>query len=173
MKLKLFTFLIILFLAVGLSAQTVSQVAFVIKKACPEVQNIAVIYSSAMKAKVTAEAKTAQLVSRKKVTIYGVARKTDIAAEMFNIRRLKNAALVIIADEKVLTKKSVKYIVDKLVSKGIAIISTRAKDTLQGAFMTVVSANGTMAKNVNKISAASIKMKVDQAYINTCTIDVE
>ncbi len=173
MKLKLFTVLIIFFLSATLSAQTVSQVAFVIKKALPEVQNIAVIFPNALKAKITGEAKTAQLVSRKKVSIYGVARKTDIAAEMFNIRRLKKAALIIIADEKVLTKKSVKYIVDKLMAKGVAIISTRSKDTLQGTFMTVVAQNGTMIKSVNKISAASVKMKIDNAYINTCTVDVE
>jgi len=156
-----------------LMPQTITQISFIVKKAIPEVENIAVLYPKHLKSKYVSEAKTAQLVTRKNITIYGVARMNEIADAVFNVRRMKNVVLLVMTGEDNLTPKDVKYIIDKLAPVSIPVVSNRDKDTLLGALFSVILRDGNVEKHLNRIVAAALNLNLSEAFIGECIIDVE
>ncbi|HDP95738.1 MAG TPA: hypothetical protein ENN40_10330 [Candidatus Aminicenantes bacterium] len=156
-----------------LQPQTLTQIGFIIKKAIPDVENIAVLYPKHMKTKYVSEAKTAQVVTRKNVSIYDVSRMSEISDAVFNIRRMKSVVVVIMADDSILTPKDVKFVIDKLTSSNIPVVSNRDKDTLLGALFSVILRDGNVEKHVNRIVATALNLNLSEEFISECIIDVE
>ncbi|MBN1196143.1 MAG: hypothetical protein JXA62_01910 [Candidatus Aminicenantes bacterium] len=173
MKKTTFILMALLLLGSVLQPQTITQIGFIIKKAIPDVENIAVLYPNHMKSKFISEARTAQLVTRKNVTIYGVNRMSEISDAVFNIRRMKNVVAVVMTDESILTPKDVKFIIDKLTSSNIPVVSNRGKDTLLGALFSVILQDDNVEKHVNRIVATALNLNLSEEFINECIIDVE
>ena len=168
-------FIIVTLVVLGCLAQTqtVTQIGFIIKNAIPDVENIAVIYPEHMKSKYTAEARTAQLVTRKNVTIYGVSRMSELSDAVFNIRRMKNVVAVVMTDESILTAKDVKFVIDKFTSSNIPVVSNRDKDTLLGALFSIIVRDNLVEKHINRIVASALNLNLSEEFIAECVIDVE
>ena len=173
MKKTTFIVMALVLLASMVQPQTVTQIGFIIKKAIPEVENIAVLYPKHLKSKYLSEAKTAQLVTRKNISIYGVARMTEIADAVFTVRRLKNVVVVVMTDASTLSVKDVKFIIDKLAPASIPVVSNRDKDTLLGALFSIVLNDGSVEKHLNRIVAAALNLNLSEDFIGQCIIDVE
>jgi len=169
---KLVLILLVLSIFMPLKSQSLSQIGFVIKKALPNVENIAVIYPSLMKDQIVSQAKTAQLITKKNFSVYGVSNKGQLSKELFNIKRMNNLAVIVIANDATLTPDIIQFILGKLDNK-IPVISNRAKDTLQGALLSVFSNNGTVEKHINMIVAAAMGLSISEEFMGECIIDVE
>jgi ABC-type uncharacterized transport system substrate-binding protein len=156
-----------------LMTQSISQIAFIIKKALPDVENIAVIYPKHLKDSIVSQAKTAQLVTKKNITVYGVSRKSELSNELYNIKRLKNAAVIIITDDNILAPKAIQFILEKLGTKNMPLISNRSKDTLQGALLSIFVKDNQIEKHINKIVAAALNLNIPEEFYTECIIDVE
>ncbi len=173
MKRTVLFILLMSFLAAAGVSQTMTQISYVIKKGFPGVKKISVIYPSKLKSRIIKEAQLAQVTSRLTVVPYEVKIKTEILSALFSIRKDKNLAVVVVADDTVLSKKSIKMIVSKLASTKIPIVSTREKDTLNGVLLTVYSKNGKVEKHLNLLAAEAKKIKLSAAFKSDCIVDVE
>jgi ABC-type uncharacterized transport system substrate-binding protein len=169
---KLVLILLALSIFLPLQSQSLSQIGFVIKKALPNVENIAVIYPSLIKDQIVSQAKTAQLITKKKFSVYGVSNKGGLSKELFNIKRMSNLAVIVITNESTLTPDIIPFILGKLDNK-VPVISNRSKDTLQGALLSVFSTNGTIEKHINMIVAAAMGLTIPEEFMAECVIDVE
>lgn len=161
------------FLAVAGTSQTMTQISYVIKKGFPGVKKVAVIYPAKLKGRIIKESQLAQVTSRISVVPYAVKIKTEILSALFTIRKEKNMAVVVIADDTVLSKKSIKMIVSKLGSTKIPIISTREKDTLNGVLLTIYNKNGKIEKHLNLLAAEAKKINLSASFKSECVVDVE
>jgi len=173
MKKTTFILMALVLMATMVQPQTVTQIGFIIKKAIPEVENIAILYPKHMKSKYLTEAKTAKLVTRKNISIYGVSRMTEIADAVFTVRRLKNVVVVVMTDDSNLNVKDVKFIIDKLAPASIPVVSNRDKDTLLGALFSIVLNDGKVEKHLNRIVASALNLNLSEEFIGECIIDVE
>jgi len=173
MKKTAFILSILLLVCPMVHAQTITQISFIIKKAIPEVENIAVIYPKHLKSKYVSEARTAQLVSRKNISIYGVSRKSEIASQVFNIRRLKNVVVIVMTDNSRINADEVKYIIDKLAPVSIPVVSNRDKDTLLGALLSVFLRDNLVEKHLNQIVASALNLNLSDTFLKECIVDVE
>lgn len=162
---------IILFVPVTLSSQTLTQIGFVVKKAIPDVENIAVLCHKSKQEVVTKEAQTAFLVNRKKFHVYTVEKRSDLPKALTAIRKLDKVALVIVSDELVLSAKSVKYIAQKLVLKKIPVISNRNSDTLSGALLVVRQEGDKVVTHVSKVVAGALKLTLSEDFLASAVID--
>lgn len=153
--------------------QTLTQIGFVVKQALPATKTIVVFYPESMKAGVIKEATTAQVVTKKTFQVYDIKFKTDLASQLFNIPKFEDPVVVVLTDDASLSRKSVKFIVDKLAGKGVPIITNRSMDTLQGAFMSIFMEGTTLSKHINKIVASALSIKPDPEYMKGCVVDVE
>jgi len=169
---KLVLILLVLSIFAPLKSQSLSQIGFVIKKALPTVENIAVIFPELMKDQIVSQAKTAQLITKQKFTVYGVSNKGDLSKELFNIKRIDNLAVIVITNETTLAPDIIQFILSKLDSK-VPVISNRSKDTLQGALLSVFSNNDAIEKHINMIVAAAMSLEIPQDFLTECIIDVE
>lgn len=172
MKKVLLILLILVFIS-PLMTQSISQIAFIIKKALPNVENIAVIFPKHLKSSIVPQAQTAQLVTKKNITVYGVSRKSELATELYIIKRIENAAVIVITDDNILSPKSIQFILDKVGSKKMPLISNREKDTLQGALLSVFVKDNQIEKHINKIVAAALDLNIPEEFYGECIIDVE
>lgn len=153
--------------------QSLTQIGFVVKQALPDSKTIVVFYPESMKASVIKEATTAQVVTKKTFQVYDIKFKTDLASQLFNIPKFDNPVVVVITDDASLSRKSVKFIVDKLSGKGVPVITNRSMDTLQGAFMSIFMDGNALSKHINKIVASALSIKPDAEYLKGCVVDVE
>jgi len=114
MKKALLLFIFIFLTLTTIRSQTITQIGFVIKKAIPSVENIVIIYPESMFKQTAQEAKMAQVITKRKYTIYaGEKRRNKISIQIHNIKRLKNVAIVLITDNDTLSVDSVKYLLNK------------------------------------------------------------
>lgn len=169
---KLVLILLVFSIFIPLQSQSLSQIGFVIKKALPNVENIAVIYPSLLKDQMVSQAKTAQLITKKNFSVYGVSNKGELSKELFNIKRTNNLAVIVITNEATLTPDIIQFILGKLDNK-VPVISNRAKDTLQGALLSVFTNNGSVEKHINMIVAAAMGLNIPEEFMGECVIDVE
>ncbi len=169
---KLVFILLVLSIFLPLKSQSLSQIGFVIKKALPAVENVAVIFPSLMKDQIVSQAQTAQLITKQKFTVYGVSTKGDLSKELFNIKRLDNLAVIVITNDALLTPDIIQFVLNKLDNK-VPVISNRSKDTLQGALLSVFSNNETIEKHINMIVAAAMGLTIPEEFLAECIIDVE
>ena len=174
MKKALLVFIFIFITITTVRSQTITQIGFVIKKAIPSVENIAIIFPENMHKQIAKEAKMAQIITKRKYTIYAGEKRTNkISTQVYNIKRLKNVAVVIITDNDTLSVDSVKYILGKFNEQKIPVISNRKKDTLIGVLMTIHINDNKIEKHINKIVASALGVTFSQEFLNECTIDVE
>ena len=169
---KLVLTLLVLSIFLPLQSQSLSQIGFVIKKALPNVENIAVIYPILMKDQIVSQAKTAQLITKKNFSVYGISNKGELSKELFNMKRMSNLAVIVITNEATLTPDIIPFILGKLDNK-VPIISNRSKDTLQGALLSVFTNDGSVEKHINMIAAAAMGLSIPQEFMGECVIDVE
>lgn len=155
----------------ALFSQTLSQIGFVVKKAIPDVENIAVLCHKSKKEAISKEAQTAFLVNRKKFHVYTVEKRADLPKALTAIRKLPQVALVIVGDDSVLNAKSVKYIAQKLVLKKIPVISNRNSDTLSGALLVVRKDGDKVVTHVSKVVASALKLTLSDEFLATAVID--
>ncbi len=173
---KTFLLLIVAFgllMVAPLNAQTLSQVAFIINKAMPSVENIAVLTNKVNQPKYEAEAKTATLVSKKTFHVYGVTNVGQISKSIYTIQKLKNVVVVTIPRDAFLNERSIKYAAQKLGLKRIPVISTRPGDTMHGAILSIFEKDGNIEKHVNKVVAAALKIDLPDAFLKECVVDVK
>jgi len=171
LKKLILSLIFVLLLVPSVQAQTLSQIGFVVKKALPEVENIAVLCVTVQKDIVSNEAKTAFLVTRKKFHVYVVRGITDIPKALANVRELKNCALVIITDDSTLNQKSVKYVSQKLALKKIPVISNRTGDTKQGALLVVTSQDNSVKTYASKVVAGALAITLSDEFLASTVID--
>ncbi len=160
-------------LSIVLHSQTVTQMGFIIKKALPETEAIAVLVHDMQKERITKEAQSATLITKIKYYVITVSNKSEIAAKINDVRNINNVAAMIIADELILNEGTVKFIAQKLASKKTPVISNRAKDTLQGILMTIFMNENIIEKHVNKISMSALEIALSDEFLSECVIDVE
>lgn len=154
--------------------QTVSQLGFVVKTAIPAVETIAIIFNQSNQAQVENEAKSATLVTKKKILIYGVTTKADIAKHISSISGLgNNVVTVIYSDNAILSADSVKFITQKLGVKKIPVVSTRATDTLEGALLGVVKTPDKLEKHLNKKVMPIFGITMAPEFLADCIVDIE
>lgn len=157
-----------------IKSQTITQMGFIIKKAIPSIKNIVVIYPKKMHNKISKEARMAQIITKKKLTIYAaVSRKDEISNQVYNINRLKDVVVIIITDDGTLSIDSVKYILGKFNEQKIPVISNRKKDTLIGVLMTIFKNEDKIEKHINKIVASALELSFSEEFLSECIIDVE
>jgi len=173
-KLTLILFITLLTLpSLQLNAQTLSQIGFIVKKALPNVENIVVIFQKPKQEQLTKEARTAYLVTRKKFHLYAILTRSDIPRALYSIRKLKNAAIIVIANGSTLNQKGVKYITGKITAKKIPVVSNRDKDTLEGVLLCVVEKGDTLETHVNKLVAFDLEINLPEEFLANCIVDVE
>ncbi len=162
-----------LLLNAELTFQTVGQVAFVIKSALPDVENIAVICSEANFSQIENEAKSAVLITKKKIFVNKIQTKADIANQLNAIMAMNSVAVLIIADSGVLNKDSVKFIVQKVGMKKIPVISVREGDTQEGALLAVFKKDEKIEKHINKKIISVLGVNISAEFLGECVVDVE
>ncbi|HNX97589.1 MAG TPA: hypothetical protein PKK12_07910 [Candidatus Aminicenantes bacterium] len=154
--------------------QTVSQLGFVVKTAIPAVETIAIVFNQSNQAQVEGEAKAATLVTKKKILIYGVTTKADIAKHISSISGLGgNVVAVVYSDNAVLNADSVKFITQKLGVKKIPVVSTRAADTLEGALLGIVKTPDKLEKHLNKKVMPIFGITLAPEFLADCIVDIE
>jgi ABC-type uncharacterized transport system substrate-binding protein len=166
------TILMVTLITGGLYAQSLSQISYVIKKALPETQNIAVICLDTQQDKIKKEAQTAFLVTRIKVNVYPIKSMRDIPRAMSGITRMKHVATIVITNNSVLSQKSVKYLAQKLAGKGIPVISNRHSDTSKGALLSLVYKDDKIETHVSKVAAKALKITLSDEFLAECVVDV-
>ncbi len=166
-------FAVSLVLPAGPAPQTISQIGFVVKTAIPTVETIALIFNQANQSQVETEARSATVVTKKKILIYGVTTKADIAKHLASISELGNAVVVVYSDNAILNAESVKFIAQKLGLKKIPVVSTRASDTLEGAVLGVVKTADKLEKHVNKKVLPIFGLTLPAEFLADCIVDVE
>ena len=172
---KVLLLVIFIFLTLTtIKSQTITQMGFIIKKAIPSIQNIAIIFPKNMHKQIAKEAKIAQIITKKKYVIYtGEKRTNKISTLVYNIKRLKNVVVIIITDNDTLSVDSVKYLLNKFNERKIPVISNRKKDTLIGVLMTIFKNDNKIEKHINKIVSSALEITFSQEFLNECIIDVE
>ena len=165
----------VLLLCSSIFSQSLSQLGFIIKKAIPYVENIAVICygKSFVKNKIEREARPATLITKKKYSIFPVESKSEIAQMILKIEKLDNAVVVVIADNKILTPETVQFIAQKTLDSQIPVISNRPKDTLQGAVLSIYIENEKIQKHINKIIVAALNLNIAEPFLTECIVDAE
>ena len=155
-----------------INAQTISQMGFVIKKGLPEIEHIAVICNLTDKDKITNEAKTAYLVTRKQFHVYAIKSHTDLPKVMQGVRDFKNCAVIIVTDNQALNQKSVKYIAQKLGLKKIPVISNRDGDTKLGAIFSIIKEGEAIQTHLSKVAINALQLSLSDEFVNSCVLDV-
>lgn len=167
-------FIILTFIAiVSMSAQSVSQVGFIIKKAVPSIKEIVVLVAEGQKAKTMSQAKMAQVITKKKFSVYPIKKQIEIIKKIRMIAKKKNIAVYVITDNKFFKPSTIKTISDKFNEKSIPLISNRDKDTMVGAMIAIFKNEGTLEKHVNLITASILKITIPADFLSKCIIDVE
>lgn len=164
----------VLLMAGILTAQSLSQVGFIVKKGLPGTKNIAVLYPSIQEDKIKAEARTATLVTKSKFHVYGLNTRGDISRALQAIDGMDNAVVIIVSDNSVLSPKSVKYIAQKMGVKGIPVVSNRDGDTKLGALLTVLKKGEDIEIHLNKVTAKNVlKIEFSPEFLSGVIVDVD
>lgn len=169
----IFVVLALLFLRFEMLFQTVGQVAFVIKSGIPEVETIAVICSQANAAQIENEAKSAVVITKKKILVYKIQSKSDIASQLNTITNMSSIAVLVIADNGALNKDSVKFIVQKVGLKKIPVVSVREGDTQEGALLAIFKSGEKIEKHINKKVIPILGVNIPAEFLAECVVDVE
>jgi hypothetical protein len=170
-RIKIFLLILLIFYPLG--SQSISQIGYLIKKAIPYVETIAIFVSNANKPKVILECRSATIITQKDYRVFNVASKGDIATDIYQIKKLRNVVVITYADESVITPAVVKFVAKKLSKKKIPLISNRAKDTLHGALLSIFSNSSNIEKHINKIISTAYEINIPEEFLAECVVDAE
>lgn len=152
-------------------SQNLGQMGYVIKKAIPDTDNIAVIFEQSKQDQILKQAQTASLIAKAKFNIYPVKSKSDLPKILENFNDSKKLAVVIITDSGIFNQEGVKFVTQRLVVKNIPVITNRADDTSQGAILCIFTKNEKLETHVNKNAAAGLKIIFPEDFLSTAIID--
>ncbi len=153
--------------------QSMTQVAYIIKKGIPSIKNIVIICKNKDKDNIIKQTRTAQLVTKKSMSVLPIKNRTDLISHVIKIKKIKNVIVVVIPDKRVISKDSVKFLVQKLNENKIPLVSLRDKDTYQGALLCLIQDAGKVKKHINLITANQFKIKLTPDFIKDSIIDLE
>jgi len=173
---KSILFMFVTFIMVTLlEPQSISQVGFIIKKSIPNVKEIVILVAENQKATVMKQARMAQIITKKKFSVYPISKKIEVIKKVRMVSKKKNSAVYIVTDNKYFNTDTIKLISDKLNNRGIPLFSNRDKDTMVGAIISIFKNNGVLEKHVNQITASILKIKIPDEFLKgkNCIIDVE
>ncbi len=173
MKKILLTILMLLLATTLARTQSVSQVGFIMKKSVPNLEEIVILVAHNQKKTALKQAKMAQVITRKKFSVYPIKKKIDIVKKIRMITKRRNVAVYIITDDNFFKPDTIKTISDKLNERKIALFTNRDKDTMIGAMVVVFKKDGKLEKHVNLITASILKITIPAEYLKKCIIDVE
>jgi hypothetical protein len=158
----------------SLFSQTLIQIGFIVKKALPTIEKIAIIDLKENEIIITKKAKSAQLVSKIKFTLYTIKNLSGVTNALKKIYKLKNTLVLLRTNNKIFNEKTVNYIALKLFSKKIPVVTDRSTDTLKGAILTI-SKNGNkgLELHVSKLVSNAYGLTFDSEFLKTAIIDVE
>lgn len=165
----------LLLFCIVICAQSLSQIGFILKKAIPEIETISVIFNKipAVTKRIENEARPAILITKKKFIIFPVEKMSDIATTLSDIQKLEKVAVVVITDNTFLTPSTVQFIAQKTLESQIPLISDRAKDTLQGALLSIYQEDAKIQKHINKIIASALGLNLSEDFLSECLVDAE
>ena len=170
---KILVLFFVLLLCSSIFSQSLSQIGYIIKKAIPGIETITVIFNKIQENKIKSEARSATIITKKKYIIFPVEKKSGIASKIHEIIRLDNVAVVVITDDNFLTPKTVQFIAQKTLEAQIPVISNRAKDTLQGALLSIFTEDVKIKKHINKIIASALNLNLSESFLAECIVDAE
>jgi len=173
MALRKIIFIILLAMGWITYSQSLAQIGFVIKKAIPEIENIAVIFDQSAQEKITKEAQMAILVTKTKFSLYVVRNKSDIPQIISAVENQKKPAVIVIADTNVLNSETIKYSAHKLSSSNTPVISTRGGDTKAGALLCVIQKDNAIETHVNKAVASALSISFPEEFLTGSVIDIQ
>ena len=173
MKRILLAIIVLLFITTLVKSQSVSQVGFIMKKSVSDLKEIVILVAENQKKTALKQAKMAQVITRKKFSVYPIKKKIDIVKKIRMITKRRNVAVYIITDDNFFKPDTIKTISDKLNTKKIALFTNRDKDTMVGAMFAVFKKDGKLEKHVNLITASILKITIPAEYLKKCIIDVE
>jgi len=166
-------FLLLFICSTFITSQSLSQIGFIIKKAIPNIDTIAVIFSKTKILQIKNETRPAIIITKKKYVIFSVEKKSDIAKKINEIKKLNNVVIIVITDDSFLTPSTVKFIAQKSLEDQIPVVSNREKDTLQGAILSIFFKEGEIKKHINKIIASALEINIPESFLENCVVDVE
>lgn len=157
----------------SLYSQTLIQIAFVIKKAIPNVTNIAVIGMKKDNDVLGSNAAKAKLITRVNFHVYTPISRSDILSELSKIYRLKNVVVIVKTNNNIFDINSIKYIALKLFKKKIPLITDRITDTLQGAMITLGKNDQKIVIHISKLVSNAYGINFPEEFLNEAIVDVE
>jgi|GEM_PF-1823630 len=157
----------------SLHAQTIIQMGFIVKKALPNIENIAVIGLKKDRRSLGAEASKAKIITRVDYQVYTPVTKSDILSELNKIYRYDNVAIIVMTNDNIFDKNSIKYIALKLYKKKIPLVTDRITDTLQGAMITVEDMGGKIEVHISKLVSNAYGITFPEEFLQDAIVDVE
>jgi len=178
MRTKIFALSLMLVLCGSLYPQSLSQLGFIIKKAVPDIEVIAVIFGEPAiggnkTRQMESEARPATLITKKKFVLLPCQTRSEIAQKLYEAQKLKKVAFIAITDDDIITPSIVQFIAQRAGESGFPVISNREKDTLQGALLSIFMQDGKIQKHINKIISAALELTIPEEFLAECKIDAE
>lgn len=172
-KVLILAMIFLFIVSFSLNAQTIIQMGFVIKKALPDVKNIAVIGLKKDRRALGAEAAKAKIITRLDYQVYTPVTKSDILTELNKIYRYDDVAIIVRTNTNIFDKNSIKYIALKLYKKKVPLITDRITDTLQGAMITFGEIDGKIEVHISKLVANAYGIIFPEEFLADAIVDVE
>lgn len=165
--------LFVLMLVMGSFAysQNLGQMGYIIKKAIPDTESIAVIFEQSKQDQILKQAQTAALIAKAKFNVYAVKSKSDLPKILDNFSEGKKMAVVIITDSGMFNQEGVKFVAQRMAVKNIPVVTNRADDTSQGAIVCIFTKNEKLETHVNKNAAGGLKITFPDDFLSTAIID--
>lgn len=165
-------FFLVLFTGL-ISAQSLTQIGFVAKKAVTRGENFVVLCPEAYKDDMIRQARKAQVINQRQYHVFAVSKRSDIPRILPAVFKLKSPVVIIFGNSNALSPKSVKYVAEKVGLKGIPVITNRKNDTKQKALMVVLDTNGQVKAHINKVMAFVLKIEFPADFLEKAVIDVK
>lgn len=168
-----FLFSFITVLSSLIFSQSLTQIAYIVKKAIPDSENYVVLFPKDQEEVIKKHANTASLINKKKFHIYPIINRPDITKVLPSIMKIVKPTIIIITNENILNAKSIKFIAQKVGLKGIPVVTNRENDTTQGALLSILDKDNKIETHVNIVMASILKITFPQDFLDEAIIDVQ
>ncbi len=170
---KTYCILTFIFLSNLIFGFSITQIEFCTRDVFLDKNDIYIIFPLLNKESITKEVKRARIISNKNILTMGIRNLKDFISKIRNIENTKNSFVIIITDDKLLSQKNTKFIIDHLMKVKIPVVSNRTEDTFLGALLTVSKINGKAEIHLNKITSNLLKIKIPAKFISKSILDIE
>ena len=151
---------------------SITQMGFIIRKAIPVMENIAVLYPVAMKDTVVKDVRRAQTIVRKKFVIYDISNKQELNKKISTILKTEKPAVIIFTDDLIFSPKTIQSLSEKFSPKGIPIFTNRKGDTKSGALVSLFyNDSGKLVKHLSKDQLALLKIQLPEDVLSQFSVD--